>query len=503
MTITTTADYDLLLPLLLTLDPAKYVQGAPQGAAEQTSDGRWLISLANNVPGGVRLAPGQSTSGLTGHVGTPGFETADYEPGVVGVPNDNALPVFQSAPPVNVTAGQTHTLTSPSSRPDSAAPWVAYLLQRAPQGMTVDPATGVITWATSAQSPADAAVTLYAFDSRGAWTKQQWTVHDAGGNAPPVFGPLPTTLQITEGQAWQVPVTATDADGDPLVYWADNLPPFATFDPATHTFAWTPALGEAGTYHGVTIYVSDGTTTVSQTFDVLVARANHPPTLALPPDRTVLQGDGFVLKFAGNDPDGGKVTYSSSNLPEGAVLDANTGRFQWTVPYDVSGPGAVPVTVTSSTGLTVTKTITFTVLVAPAVPVFDPQPGWAVNEGQSLTFTTHATDPHNPGFQLPKRNPDGTLNPPNVVSPITYAVAGLPRGASYDPQTATFSCRCRITHRPASTASPSRPPTAATTLRPSRRKSLSRSACMSSIGRRRLRRSPMSASTAGRSSTCR
>ena len=35
VTITNTADFDLLLPLELTLDPANYVQGGPQGAADQ------------------------------------------------------------------------------------------------------------------------------------------------------------------------------------------------------------------------------------------------------------------------------------------------------------------------------------------------------------------------------------------------------------------------------------------------------------------------------------
>ncbi len=189
----------------------------------------------------------------------------------------------------------------------------------------------------------------------------------------------------------------------------------------------------------VTMYVSDGTATVSQSFDVLVAPANHPPSLTLPPDRIVRQGDGFVLFFAGSDPDGGKVTYTSSNLPPGAVLDQNTGRFQWTPGYDQAGAFAVPVTVTSSTGLTITKTITFTVLATPVAPVFDPQTGWTVDEGQSLTFTTHAVDPDKPNFVLPTRNPDGTLNPPGAVSPITYSVSGLPRGAAYDPATADFS----------------------------------------------------------------
>ncbi len=373
VTITNTADFDLLLPLLLTLDPAKYVQGAPQGAEGVTGDGRWIISLSNNVPGGVELAPGQSTTAYTVQIVTPGFETADYQPGVIGVPADNAVPVFTSKPPTTVTAGQTYSYSAVAT--DTEGNVVAYLLQQAPAGMTVNASTGVITWATTAQSPAVAPVTLYAFDTRGAWTKQQWTVQVAGGNEPPVLGTLPTTLQITEGQSWQVPVTATDGDGDKLIYWADNLPPGATFSPPTHTFAWTPPIGSAGTYPGVTIYVSDGISTVSQTFTVAVAPADHPPTLTLPPDRTVRQGDGFILYFNGSDPDGGIVTYSSSALPEGAVLDANTGRFEWIVPYDVSGTVAVPVTVTSSTGLTATKTITFTVLVAPGAAGLQPAAG--------------------------------------------------------------------------------------------------------------------------------
>ncbi len=436
VTITNTADFDLLLPLLLTLDPANYVQGAPQGAAEETASGLWILNLDNNVPG-LELAPGQSTTAYTVQIVTPGFETAGYVPGVIGVPADDQPPVFTSIAPTAGSVGQTYTYDATATDPADTV--VAYLLQQAPAGMTVNASTGVITWNPTAQSPAEATVTLYAFDSRGAWTSQQWTVDVAGGDVPPVFGALPTDLEITEGQSAQVPVTASDANGYPLVYWADNLPPGATFTPDTHIFSWTPPLGSAGTYPGVTIYVSDGISTISETFTVSVAPAGHPPQLTLPPNETVLQGDGFVLFFDGSDPDGGPVTYSTTGLPEGAILDANTGRFQWTVPYNVSGPVAVPITVTSSTGLTITETITFTVLVAPAVPVFASQPGWSINEGQSLTFTTYATDPHDPTYQLPTRNPNGILSPANDPSPITYSISGLPQGASYDPITATFS----------------------------------------------------------------
>src|SRR5262249_55807289 len=73
--VTNTGTYDLLLPLLLVLDPLQGYQGVPQHAAGQTPDGRWLVDLSNNVPnhvpGGVRLRPGESTSGQTITVVTP------------------------------------------------------------------------------------------------------------------------------------------------------------------------------------------------------------------------------------------------------------------------------------------------------------------------------------------------------------------------------------------------------------------------------------------------
>ena len=54
-------------------------------------------------------------------------------------------------------------------------------------------------------------------------------------------------------------------------YWADHLPPGALFDPATHILSWTPAFGDAGTYNNVTLFVSDGIHTLSQSFTLLIA----------------------------------------------------------------------------------------------------------------------------------------------------------------------------------------------------------------------------------------
>ena len=64
--------------------------------------------------------------------------------------------------------------------------------------------------------------------------------------------------QVKEKQPLTFVISGGDPDaGDSLTYSATNLPPGASFDPATRTFAWTPAAGDAGTYPGVVFKVAD------------------------------------------------------------------------------------------------------------------------------------------------------------------------------------------------------------------------------------------------------
>src|SRR5262249_6115098 len=159
--------------------------------------------------------------------------------------------------------------------------------------------------------------------------------------------------------------------------------------------------------------------TVSASLDVLVALAKRPPTLTVPGPRTLREGDTTVIYFPASSPDGSPVTFSSTALPQGAVLDPNSGRFEWTPAYNQHGQYQVPITAPSD-GLSVTRTVSFTVLNVNAAPAFAPISSWSIPEGQDLTIHTFAFDPDNPEFVLPTRNPDGTLNPPGVTSPVTY-----------------------------------------------------------------------------------
>ena len=90
-------------------------------------------------------------------------------------------------------------------------------------------------------------------------------------NQSPLLG-LIGDKSVNEGELLTFIISATDADGDPLVYSAANLPGGASFDPSTRTFSWTPRYDQAGSYPNVHFEVSDGNLTDSENISITVVQ---------------------------------------------------------------------------------------------------------------------------------------------------------------------------------------------------------------------------------------
>lgn len=127
-------------------------------------------------------------------------------------------------------------------------------------------------------------------------------------------------------------VSAKDPDNpDALVYSATNLPPGATFDPVTRLLQWTPMSNQVGTYSGVTIEVSDGAFTDSESISLTVETHNLAPVLDRVGYRNILVESEFRLTLSATDPNpGDTLAYSADNLPRDAVFDVETATFVWT-----------------------------------------------------------------------------------------------------------------------------------------------------------------------------
>src|SRR5262245_38786022 len=96
--------------------------------------------------------------------------------------------------------------------------------------MALDSATGNLKWLPSISSPDQASVVLMVYDTHGGHATQEFSIHVAGANQAPKLDPLPSQILGKEGQLLEIPIFATDPDGDTLIYWVDGLPPGAVFD---------------------------------------------------------------------------------------------------------------------------------------------------------------------------------------------------------------------------------------------------------------------------------
>jgi len=84
----------------------------------------------------------------------------------------------------------------------------------------------------------------------------------AAANRPPVISGNPAT-SVTVGQSYSFTPTASDPDGQALSFTIANKPSWATFNSSTGRLSGTPTAGDAGTYPGIVISVSDGTASAS------------------------------------------------------------------------------------------------------------------------------------------------------------------------------------------------------------------------------------------------
>jgi len=113
-------------------------------------------------------------------------------------------------------------------------------------------------------------VTLRVEDDLGRSEESTRSVEAPDPNGAPVLDPI-GFRNLTVGALFTLHLMASDPDGDPLSYDADDLPSGATFDAGNGTFAWSPA---AAGVHNVTFRVSDGSLSDNETVSLHVRAAD-------------------------------------------------------------------------------------------------------------------------------------------------------------------------------------------------------------------------------------
>ena len=247
-------------------------------------------------------------------------------------------------------------------------------------------------------------------------TEDEYT--DVVTNSPPVIAlpsgwTPPSLLTSSTAGTSIVALTATDPDGDPLT-WSLTAGDGTFSVSGNGQISLAQALGDmANSQISVTVQVSDGIATDSESFAFSVGLSNRPPRIQVPMDwmpgeiaADTEPGDSIITVLGATDPDGDTLTWSvSAASPNIFDINPNTGRVTLTtdesrIPAD--RPTSVSVTVRVSDG-TLYDEESFQLALA-AIPNRPPQiqvpmdwiPGdiaYDAQGGDALITALGATDP--------------------------------------------------------------------------------------------------------------
>ncbi len=390
-----------------------------------------LTYSATGLPGGVTINP--STGVISGTLAGDAEDNSPYSVVITvsdgsltdtdsfswTVTNTNQAPVFTTDITDQTDAeGDTVSLDADATDPDLDT--VTYSASPLPDGVTINPTTGVISGTLSLASAGTYNVTVTASDGSLPDTDTfTWTVTNT--NQAPVFSTDITDQSDAEGDSVSLDADATDADaGTTLVYSATGLPGGVSINSSTGVISGTLSSSSAGT-HNVVVTVSDGALTDTDSFTWTVVNANQAPVFSTDiTNQTDAEGDIVSLDADATDPDLDTLTYSASNLPDGVNINPSTGVISGTLSFISAGTHNVTITVSDGTD-TDTDTFTWTVSNTNRAPVFSTEFGDRTDaEGAAINFDANATDP-------------------DAGTTLVYSATGLPAGVTINSSTGIVS----------------------------------------------------------------
>lgn len=296
------------------------IENQPAWAAFSTTTGR-----LSGTPGVADV--GQTTNVVISV--SDGLASASLPPFNLAVLAANSPPQISGSPATSVTVNQTYVFQPTASDPDGQV--LTFSIVNRPAWAEFDDRTGRLS-GTPTSPGTHANISIRVSDGAAQATLPAFTLTVESANTEPTISGTPPT-SVTVGQTYSFRPTATDPDANQTLTFAiTRLPGWALFDPSTGRLSGAPTSADLGTYSGIVISVSDGTSTASlPTFSITVADVQT-GSATLSWTAPTLNEDGSPL----TDLRGYRVYYGTSSNNLSSVLDVGTSGVTSTVVENLS-----------------------------------------------------------------------------------------------------------------------------------------------------------------------
>jgi len=154
-------------------------------------------------------------------------------------------------------------------------------LATAVDGITADSLPASISLPINSSSSIDQAIALLANATDNELEAVNAVIRTDSANTPPSISGTPIT-SIVQGSSYLFTPTASDTDGDTLLFSINNKPQWANFNTGTGTLSGTPASSDTGTTSNIVISVNDGKSlSALPAFNITVTSSSNTDPLAI------------------------------------------------------------------------------------------------------------------------------------------------------------------------------------------------------------------------------
>lgn len=248
-------------------------------------------------------------------------------------------PIIPNSPPQLVNPGDKEEIVGEElsfslEASDEDDDELTFSSDNLPDGAQLDPTLGLFSWIAESDQLGSHIVSFSVSDGQDSTTESITitikTQQIDAENLPPVLEII-DNYEVMQGEKLEFSIKATDPDDDPINYSSNTLPSGAFLNFYTGEFSWIPTENQKGDYL-VSFDASDGELFDTKTATITVKELpyNSQPVLSPIDNKTIEVEQALRFKVEAYDADGDELSFSTSELPDGAIFNKSSQEFSWT-----------------------------------------------------------------------------------------------------------------------------------------------------------------------------